>query len=166
MAELDRSFESDLREAVMDEAEDQLYARRNNLAFQFRQLVSDNIEDFATEEGYDLDSIAESGRVTSTSRAQNTVSATLEWDPPAAIFEFGARPHKIEGNPVLSFVWEDPPEWVKQEFPQGRDAGGRFKSGWRVFFPSVNHPGVPAGRFIRGALNQLRFQSQGGRVEL
>lgn len=159
MATLDSSFESDLQEALMDEAEGQLYDNPDNMAFAFLQLVNENIRDFANEQDYDLESIAESGRVTDTSRGNTRVSVTLEWDHPAAIFEWGAPPHTIEGNPILSFVWEDPPDWVKQEYEREGD-------GWRVFFPSVEHPGVPAGRFLRGAVNRVRFGAQGGEIRL
>lgn len=166
MPTLSQSFERDLKESIMDNAEEQLYGGRDNIAHQFLQTVTENFEDYANRHDYNLGNVIDSGRVTSTNRGQSSVSVELEWDHPAALFEYGTSPHKIEGNPILSFIWEDPPEWVKKAFPQGRTSGGRFVSGWRVFFPSVQHPGMPEARAIRGALNQFRFEAQGGRIQL
>jgi hypothetical protein len=72
----------------------------------------------------------------------------------AEFFEFGTSAHTIEGDP-LSFVWEDPPQWVRDEFDQARGSGGRFESGWRVFFESVDVDGVDEVRFMREALRVL-----------
>ena len=159
MTTLDRGIEDDLREAVMDEAEDALYAERDNLAFRFLQLVNSNIDDYAAANDYDLDSIKESGRVTDTSRGRDRVSATLEWGGLSGLFEFGVSPHTIDGNPLLSFKWESPPEGTR---PAGAPA---FVQTEQVNWGSVTG-GIPPGRFIRGALNTVRFDAQGGEIQL
>lgn len=159
MATLDASFESDLRDAMLDDAEDKLYDGSDTIAEHLLRTANENLDDYATEYDYSLRGIIQSGRIAETSRTQRSVSATLRWDHPAALFEFGAPPHEINGNPILSFVWEDPPEWVKSEFRREGD-------GWRVFFPSVQNPGLPAGRWLRGALNKVRFELQRGQVRL
>lgn len=48
----------------------------------------------------------------------------------------GTRPHKIEGNPLLSFFWP--------------------KVGRNVVFRSVNHPGTRANNFLSRALRKAR----------
>lgn len=158
MAELDSSFESDLREVVMDDAEDELYAKRNNLAFRLLQLANENWRDYMNENDYALEHIPESGTVTETDRTRNRVSATLEWSGLANLFEWGVSPHAIQGDP-LAFDWPAPPEGTR---PEGAPA---FIVANQVDWGSVTG-GIPAARAIRGAVNQLRFESQGGRVRL
>lgn len=159
-------FENDARDALLDKAENALYAEPDNITYQFLRCANNNFEEYANRHDYDIHDIPASGHVTDTTRTTNSVSSTVLWDHPlTGIYEYGAQPHTIEGNPILSFVWSDPPQWVKEKFPQGRDASGRFVSGWRVYFSSVNHPGVPESRSIRGALQLLRLQLE-GRVSL
>jgi hypothetical protein len=48
-------------------------------------------------------------------------------------------------------VWEDPPQWVREEFePEG--------DGWRVFLPETTPSGLPEARFIRDTLNWLHAE--------
>lgn len=155
-------FEDNLRESVMEDAETALYGGQGNIAFQFLRAANQNFEEYASRNDYDLDSIIESGQVTDTQRSANRVSVTIEWTSGlTGIYEFGASEHTIDGDPVLSFIWSDPPEWVKDAFPQGRTSGGQFVSGWRVYFAEVSHPGVPESRAIRSALSFLELQTEG-----
>lgn len=155
-------FERNLQDSIMEDAEANLYGERDNIAFNFLQSANDNFRDYAARHGYDLESIIESGQVTDTSRGGRSVSATIEWTSGlAGIYEYGASEHTINGDPILSFIWSDPPNWVKEQFPQGRTSGGQFVSGWRVFFESVEHPGVPESRAIRDALTFLELQTEG-----
>ena len=75
------------------------------------------------------------------------------WDHEAAPYlEWGTSDHTIEGNPILSFIWEDrhdPPDWVAEEYE--REGGG-----YRVFLPEVEVAGVRETRFARHALDWLR----------
>lgn len=75
------------------------------------------------------------------------------WDHKAAPYlEWGTSDHTIEGNPVLSFIWEDrhdPPDWVAKEYE--REGGG-----YRVFLPEVEVAGVSETRFMRHCLDWLR----------
>jgi hypothetical protein len=88
-------------------------------------------------------------------RTEDSIEATVGWSHEAfPYFEFGTSDHTIEGDPILSFVWEerhDPPEWVREEF----DAEG---DGYRVFLPEVEVAGVRETRAVRDGLNQIRRQ--------
>jgi hypothetical protein len=156
MSSLSATFERDAREALLDQAESELVGQRNSLVFRFIQVVHSNLESYANRHGYNIESTKESLQTPEVRRNRNTLEITVGWDnPQMGRWEFGIRPHEIQGNPILSFVWADPPEWVKEEFDQARSAGGQFASGWRVFFSSVSHPGIPESRAIRDALNGL-----------
>lgn len=75
------------------------------------------------------------------------------WNHEAApYFEWGTSDHTIEGDPVLSFIWEDrhnPPDWVAEEYE--REGGG-----YRVFLPEVEVAGIRETRFMRHCLDWLR----------
>lgn len=157
MTTLADSFEADLREALLDEAEHDLVGGQANLVFQFVELVHSNLRSYGNRHGYDVESTIESLGTPEVDRSSDTISVTVGWESEQmSRWEFGVSPHTIDGNPVLSFVWENPPEWVREEFDQARGEGGQFESGWRVYFPSVDHPGIPESRAIRDALNGLR----------
>lgn len=157
MSTLDSGFESDLEEAVLDEAEAKLIGEEANLVFQFVELVHSNLQSYANRHDYDVESTIESLGTPQVDRQNGQLAITIGWESKQMDrWEFGVSPHRIDGNPILSFIWKEPPEWVKEEFPQGRSSSGEFVSGWRVFFGSVEHPGIPESRAIRDALNGLR----------
>jgi len=66
----------------------------------------------------------------------------------AAYFEYGTEPHEIEAKNAefLAFEWPDAPDWVREQFRQ------TFPT---VFFKSVDHPGTPALRYLRGTRDEL-----------
>ncbi len=153
-------FEDDAREALLDKAEEALYAGPDNIMFQLLRAANRNWDDYAGRNDYDIGDIPASGRVTETARGPRSVSATLEWEHElTALFEFGVSPHKIEGNPLLSFAWPSPPEGTR---PQGAPGYVETES---VNWGSVTG-GIPESRAIRGALNRLRFEMQGGEIRL
>lgn len=157
MTTLDSSSEADLREAVLDDVESKLAGEEANLAFQFVELVHSNLRSYGRRQGYDVESTIESLGGPEVDRSGGTISVTVGWESEQmSLWEFGVSPHTIDGNPILSFVWENPPDWVRDEFDQARGSGGQFQSGWRVYFPSVENPGIPESRAIRDALNGLR----------
>ena len=154
---LDSGFESDLREALLDEAEVKLVGEQANLVFQFVELVHTRLRAYGQRNGYDVEPAIESLAQPTLDRSADRVRVSVGWDDEQmARWEFGVSGHTIDGNPILSFVWENPPEWVRQEFDQARGPGGQFASGWRVFFDSVDHPGIPESRVIRDSLHALR----------
>jgi hypothetical protein len=157
MTSLEASFERDLREAVLDGVEREAVGRQGNLVHEFVQEAHDRLREYGRQFDMAIEPIIDSFTGVEVDRSRDGVTIRFGWDHEAAgYFEFGTPPHTIEGDPILSFVWEDPPAWVKEEFDQARGAGGRFESGWRVFFPEVDHPGMPAARYIRDTLLWLR----------
>lgn len=159
MATLAADFESNLRDAVLDEAESELVGQQQSLVFRFVQVVHSNLRSYGNRHGYDVEPSIDSFELGTVERGTNSISITVRWtDPQFGRWEFGVDEHTIRARnaETLAFVWEDPPAWVKEEFNQARDAGGRFTTGWMVFFESVEHPGIPESRALRDALNGLR----------
>lgn len=152
-------FEDKLEEAVLDAAEQAFVGERGNLVHQAIQRSHEILRSYAQENDYDVESIIDSLGLTQVDRQEGRLVVRWGWTHPAApFFEFGTSTHTVEGNPVLSFVWEDPPRWVRQEFEQARSSGGQFASGWRVFFAEVEVEGIPESRFVRDALRWLETE--------
>jgi hypothetical protein len=157
MTTLGNDFEADLEAAVLDDAERTLVGEQTNLIFEFVELVKANLRTYGRRNGYDVEPALDSVGLPEVDRSDGTLEITVGWeDEQMARWEFGVSPHTIDGEPILSFVWEDPPGWVREEFDQARGEGGQFVSGYRVFFQSVDHPGIPESRAIRDSLNGLR----------
>jgi hypothetical protein len=153
MTELGRGFEDSLRAAVLDDAEGMLYGERGNIAYEFTQRVHDRLRSYGAELNYRVEPIIDAFEVADTERTPRRVSVTLRWNHEAAVYmEFGTSQHTIQGNPILSFVWEerhDPPDWVRREYePEG--------DGYRVFLPEVEVAGVTKIRQVREALRWFR----------
>jgi hypothetical protein len=162
MATLDSDFEDALREAVLDDAQATLVGEQANLIFEFVELVHTRLRAYGERHGYDVESTIDSLGQPQVDRGRETLTVTVGWQSPQmARWEFGTSDHTVDGNPVLSFVWEDPPQWVREEFNQARDESGQFRSGWRVFFPEVEVSGLPESRAIRDAINALRRVLEG-----
>jgi hypothetical protein len=161
MTTLPSSFEDDLREALLDDVEQGLEELFEN----FVELVHTRLRSYGRRHGYDVESTIESVSDVQIDRSEGTVTARVGWrDEQMSRWEFGidpfTMPPKTPTNAeVLSFVWEDPPQWVREEFDRARSSGGEFRSGWRVFLPRTgpaDHPGMPESRAIRDSLNGLR----------
>lgn len=153
MTTLNRGFETDLSDAVLDNAEVQLIGGSDPLAFQFIQLVHERLRSYGRRYDYDVESTIDSLGTPEVDRSGDRITVTVGWESDQMMrWEFGVSPHTIDGDPILSFVWEDAPAEVREQFSQARDDSGRYQSGVRVFFASVDHPGIPASRAIREAL--------------
>jgi hypothetical protein len=153
--ELDRDFEAKAREAMLDDVEATLVGEADPLVFDAIQQSHEALRDFS-DQYPGVESVIESLGQPEVERDGDSVTVRWGWDHPAApFFEFGTSEHTIDGDPVLSFVWEDPPQWVREEF-------GREGDGWRVFFGSVEVSGIDETRFTRIGLRWLRFQLGGG----
>lgn len=160
--ELDRGFEDDAAEAIMDDVEAKLIGDQANLVFEFVELVHANLRTYGRRNGYDVESTIDTLGTPEVDRSDGTIAVVVGWESEQmSRWEFGVSRHTIDGNPILSFVWEDPPDWVRQEFDQARAEGGEFRSGWRVFFPEVLHPGIPESRAIRDSIHGLRRVMEG-----
>lgn len=150
--ELESGFEAKLREALLADVEDQLL----DLVEEFVELVHTRLRSYAKTHGYDVESTIDSVGDPQVDRNGETLVIRVGWESEQmARWEFGTSDHTVRGDP-LSFVWKDPPQWVREEFDQARDAGGQFESGYRVFLPETNVSGVQESRAIRDSLNGLR----------
>lgn len=144
-------FENDLRDALIDDAEDALYNGPNNLAFQLLQDAETNFQNYANAHDYDIEHIWQDAKVTDARRTARGASARIEWPPLTSLFEFGVSPHTIRGNPILHFFWAAKNRWVRtEEVNWGSETGG-----------------IPESRAIRNAINgfraKLRGRGPGGR---
>lgn len=150
MVELESGFEDALREALLDDIEHEFVGKQNNLVHQFVQKAHDRLREYGREFDYDVEPVIESLGQPEVDRGRGYITIRIGWDHPAApYFQLGTSEHTIQGDPVLSFVWEDPPTWVRHEFDREGD-------GFRVFLPEVEVAGLPESRFVRDALNWLR----------
>lgn len=140
------SFEGDARDALLDELE--VYAREE-IAPAVQQHAHDILEAYGRRHDYNVESIIAAGE-TAVERRGDRVVVRWGWPEPAIFFERGTVDHVVEARnaDVLSFIWEDPPQWVREEYEREGD-------GWRVFLPSVEVSGLPESRFIRDTLNWL-----------
>lgn len=155
--ELAADFESQLQDALMDSIEHEFVGQRNGLVHQTIQRSHDILREYGQRHGYDVEPVIDSLGQVDVERTDNRLTVRWGWAHPAAPhFQMGTSDHHIDGDPVLSFIWENPPAWVREEFDQGRDTQGQFVSGWRVFFSSVDVEGLPESRFVREALAWLR----------
>ncbi len=154
-------FDREAAAELLDEVEHALVGQQNNLVFQAVEHAHEQLEAYGGEHEYRVESVIESFAGVTVDRNASSIKVTWGWSHPAAeFFEFGTSDHTIEGDPVLSFVWSEPPAWVREEFDQARGSGGQFASGWRVFLPEVEVSGLPEARFARSSQHWLRRQVQ------
>lgn len=145
MSRLERGFESDLRHAVMDDAEEILTGVAERLA----STAERQFRDYATRNDYDIEHIWQEADGPTVTRQPGSVNATVEWPGLTALFEFGVDPHTIEGDPLLAFYWEGPPGGTR---PPGAPS---YVVADSVNWGSVTG-GIPEARAIRNALDAAR----------
>jgi hypothetical protein len=146
----------DAREALLDELEATLVGERGNLVSQAIRVSHGALRSYGDRNDYHVDPIAESVRVERDRSAQD-LTVRWHWDHEAAKwFNWGVSPHTIDGDPLLSFIWEDAPKGVREMFPHTERVGGDP----RVFLKSVDHPGLPAAHFLRAGTRWLRSELQ------
>lgn len=137
-------------EPFLDEAEHELVGKTNPVVWQAIRVSHGALRSYGGRHGYDVDPIIDSLQAPDVSRTTDTLTVTWGWEHVAApFFNYGSDPHTIEGNPYLSFVWEDPPSGAADRWPAEGD-------GVRVVIDSVDHPGLPESRYIQAGLEWLR----------
>ncbi|MFB6237520.1 MAG: hypothetical protein ABEH81_04030 [Halopenitus sp.] len=154
MTRLDSDFEDAAREAFLDEVEHELVGKRNNLVFQAIQQSHEVLREAANRFDYHVEPVIESLGEVEVTRTRNSIEARWGWNHEASVFfEFGTSTHTVDGDPILSFVWEASraPRWVAREFDREGD-------GYRVFFPETEPTGMRELRFVRDATHWLRRQ--------
>lgn len=148
--QLDRSFESDARTALLDAAEDALVQERGNLVFQAIQRSHEILRSVGATEEYDVEPIIDALGPVEHQRSDDRIVVRWGWTHEAApFFEYGTRPHTVDGDPVLAFRWEDAPQEVREQFADTFPV---------VFFQSVDVDGIEEAAFVRAGLSHLRQQ--------
>jgi hypothetical protein len=146
-------FEADLRESMLDSVEHELVGKREPIIFAAIQFVRGRLERYARDFDYNVQSVLDSLEPVEVDRGDGQLTVRFGWSHEAFPYiEFGTSDHTIEGDPILSFVWEerhDPPDWVAEEFEREGD-------GYRVFLPEVEVAGVRETRAVRDAMHWLR----------
>lgn len=154
--DLDASFEDDVEAAILDDVEHELVGGRGNLVHEAIQQSKEALQDF--EDQYNVGPIWQSLEGPEVERSDGSI--TIRWrftHDAAGFFEFGTPDnYRIEGNPILSFVWKDPPSdavpWLEANYEREGD-------GWRVFIADVDSgEGIKETRFTRWGLRWLRWQ--------
>ena len=147
---------ADARAALLDGLEAKLVGQQGNLVFQAIRVSHGTLREYGQRNDYSVEPIAESLRV-ERERSQRDLTVRWFWTHEAAqYFNFGVSPHTIDGNPILSFIWTDAPQGVKEMFPHTERVNGSP----RVFFQSVDHPGIPASHYVRAGTRWLQSELQ------
>jgi len=157
MAKLESGFEAVLQETILDDIEHELVGRQDNLVFEATQFVRGRLERYGRKFEYNVQPILDSFGGVEVNRSGARLTVRWGWQHEALVYlEFGTSDHTIDGDPILSFVWEDrhnPPAWVAEQYE--REAGG-----YRVFLPEVEVAGVRETRAVRDSLHHLRREVQ------
>lgn len=145
--ELERGFEDDLREAVMDDVERKLVGEQENAIHQFVETVHENLRSYGQRHGYNVESTIESLGQVETERTENSIEVTVGWESEQmARWEFGTSDHTVDGDPLLVFEFDASEyPYLDEMFPGGT-----------AFLPETNPSGIPEARAIRDAMNTLR----------
>jgi hypothetical protein len=150
-----------ITEAANAEVRRLLVGQERNLIARTIIEANSNLEEAAAVNEWDVENVTAEWDVEVDERGDRIAVRIENTHPASQFFEFGTSAHTINGNPVLSFVWEerhDPPEWVRENFEEETSDGGR--PGYRVFFAQTNVQGLPETRFLRDALRFLRRQME------
>lgn len=143
----------DAREALLADVRGRLIEQEGNLIFQSVRVAHGTLRSYGQRHDYNVESVTETVEILETSTTGRSVSVRWGWTHDAAqYFQWGVSPHTIDGDPILSFIWEDAPREVREMFANTERVGGDP----RVFFRSVDHPGIPAARFVQAGINWLR----------
>jgi len=146
-----------LADGLLADVRGRLVDKRGNLLFQAVRVGHGVLRSYGSRNDYAVDPITESVEITDVSATARELSARVEWSHEAAgYFQWGVPAHTIDGDPILSFIWEDAPRGVREMFSGTERVGGDP----RVFFRSVDHPGIPASGYVRAASNWLQQELQ------
>lgn len=152
VASVSSALPDDGAESLVADIERDLVGKQGNLVFQSVRVAHGTLRSYGSRNDYAVEPITESVEILETSRSQREFRVRWGWTHEAATyFQFGVAPHTIDGNPILSFIWEDAPQGVREMFANTERVDGDP----RVFFRSVDHPGIPASRYVQGGINWL-----------
>lgn len=157
MATLGSDFEDQLQEALLDEIQEQMLADDGPVQGAVEKSEEVLIE-YGRRHDYDVGPVLEALAEPAIQRKSDRIVATWGWYHPAAPhFEWGTSDHTVDGDPVLTFIWEDAPPGIHEMFPDTQREGGDP----RVFLPSVDVSGLPESRFVREGIDWLRREVTG-----
>jgi len=146
---LDRDFEDKVRDGVLNTTLQQV---RETWVPAMVAQSHERLRQYGGANDYDVEPIIAALNQPRVTRDGDRIVARWGWSHQAApFFAAGVSPHTIEGDPILSFVWEDAPAGVREMFSDTERVDGDP----RVFFRSVEHPGIPASHFVRRGLDWL-----------
>lgn len=141
------------QQALLANIRDTVVDRRGNLVFQSVRVANGALRSWGQRHGFEVEPVTESVQVLTVDEMGQTLRVRWGWLHEATkYFQFGVSPHTIDGRPLLSFIWEDAPDSVRELFPHTERVDGDP----RVFLPSVDHPGMPESRFVNAGINWLR----------
>lgn len=127
MVKLERQFEAQLREALLQQAERQL---REKVGPALIETAREHWQEYAAANDYDIDHVWEDVEGPIVERDGDSVRLRVEWPELTALFEFGVSPHTIEGDPLLHFYWAEKDQWVQTESVEwGSETGGIPRAG-------------------------------------
>ena len=109
MTTLDAGFEDALEAAIIDKAEARA---REQWGPALLEAARENWRDYINTTGYDIEHIPEEAEL-SVDRAGDEITIRIEFPGLTALFEWGVDPHTKEGNPLLFFIWESPPQGTR-----------------------------------------------------
>lgn len=141
--QLDTSFERDLRDAVMDDVEQQT----DRLVEKAIEKSHDRLREVASRNDYDVDNVIDSLKGPDVTRTGGEIVVEWVWTHEAAsLFGTGTDDHVIKGNPTLAFKWP----------------GGPKGPGQTHFYSKVEVSGIEQSRYARHGLRWL--ESELGKV--
>lgn len=144
------SFTVEGPDPVLDDAERRLVGESRPLVYQAMRVSHGTLRSYASRTDYDVEAIVDSFAGPEVDRSNGQLTVTWRWEHPAAVFmNNGTSDHTIHGDPVLSFIWEDPPASAREKWPEEGD-------GVRVFVEQVSVSGLPESRYVQAGLNWLR----------
>jgi hypothetical protein len=144
-------FEDALREDLMEQAEQEVAERRDQLA----QESGDRFDAYASRHGYDIGFLADGIETSAVKRRGNRVSATVSWPGLTALFEYGVDPFTLSASgDQLAFPWLSPPQGTR---PPGAPS---FVVTDEINWGSVTG-GIPEARAIRTALQVVGQAMEG-----
>ena len=133
----------------MEHAYQQFVGSEGNLVHEAIRESHDRLSAYGSEHSYAVENIEQSFTGVDVSEGGDTLAVGWGWEHPAtAYMERGTSDHEIHGNPVLSFVWEDPPQWAEERFESEGD-------GVRAFLSEVEVSGLPESRFVQAGVDYL-----------
>lgn len=143
-----------LEREVVAELEDVL-AGQDGLAWQSIQRSHARLREYADD--YNVEPVIESLTVPRAGPAfrpdEREIDLRWEWTHPAAdYFDRGTSDHTVQGDDVLSFIWDDAPPAIHNMFPSTERQNGDP----RVFFQSVEVTGISETQYVQHGTEWLQ----------